>query len=116
MLSKIFFVVLSVSIMFISCGREESFDETLLIGKWKQGDLYYKYLSDYNGASWDESDDVHEDEAQPFTWSLVGSKLRQIHDAFGMPLPKTYTVTELTATTLKYRDAFNKRYSFIKVE
>jgi hypothetical protein len=102
----------------ISCDTliEQSFDETLLYGKWQSNTLFYKYLSDGSGTTWDTSDDVTEAEAQKFTWTLVQSELTHIHVMeLGGTVPKVYTVTELTDSTLKYHDDFDKNFSFIKV-
>ena len=109
-------VCFSFSVLFNSCEEEEAFfQESLLIGKWASGTVYYKYLSDYSGKTWDTSDDVTEAEAQSFTWTLVKSELTHIHIMeVGGNVPKVYTVTELTATSLKYKDDFGKTYSFIK--
>jgi hypothetical protein len=106
-----------ITFLTVSCEpTEESFDESLLIGKWKSGTEYYKYLSDGTGATWDTSDDVTEDEAQPFTWTLVKSELTQIHILEGGgTLPKVYTVTELTETSLKYHDDFGGNFSYTKI-
>ena len=106
-----------ISLLAASCQKEEeSFDSSLLIGKWQSGTLYYKYLSGGSGATWDTADDVSEAEAQTFTWTLVGSELTQNHKLdMGGTVPKVYTVTELTATTLKYRDSFYIKSSFTKV-
>ena len=93
-----------------------TYDESLLFGKWKSNTLYYKYLSDGTGKTWDTADDVNEAEAQSFTWTLVKSELTHIHIMeMGTTVPKIYTVTELTATTLKYKDSFNVSHSFTKV-
>lgn len=109
-------VCFSFTILFNSCEMEEtSFDESLLIGKWVSGTVNYKYLSDHSGKTWDTSDDVSEAEAQPFTWTLVQSELTHIHIMqVGGNVPKVYTVTQLTSTTLKYKDDFGKTYSFTK--
>ena len=73
-------VCFSFSVLFNSCEVEDSFfDESLLIGKWASGTVFYKYLSDHTGKTWDTSDDVTEAEAQPFTWTLVKSELTHIH-------------------------------------
>jgi hypothetical protein len=96
---------------------EAIYDETLLYGKWKSGTLYYKYLSGGTGKTWDTADDVTEAEAQSFTWKLVQTELTHIHIMqMGTTVPKVYTVTELTATTLKYKDSFNVSHSFTKVD
>ena len=109
-------VCFSFSVLFNSCTKEPtSFDETLLIGKWVSGTVFYKYTSDYKGKTWDTSDDVTEAEAQSFTWTLVQDQLTHIHILeVGGNVPKVYTVTELTATALRYQDDFGKSYSFTK--
>jgi hypothetical protein len=108
---------LSFSILFNSCTKEDaSFDEALLVGKWVSGTVFYKYASDYTGGTWDTADDVTEDEAQPFTWSLAKAQLTQIHIMeVGGNIPKVYTVTELTSNSLKYKDDFGTTFSFTKV-
>jgi len=110
-------VCFSFSILFNSCEEDQSFfQESFLIGKWVSGTVYYKYSSDYSGKTWDTSDDVTEAEAQSFTWSLVQSELTHIHIMeVGGNVPKVYTVTELTATSLRYKDDFGKTYSFTKL-
>jgi hypothetical protein len=108
---------LVISFLAVSCEpAEETFDESLLIGKWQSGTLFYKYLTDGTGGTWDTSDDVTEAEAQFFTWTLVKSTLTQIHVLeMGGSVPKVYTVTELTATSLKYKDDFGVAFSFTKI-
>jgi hypothetical protein len=106
-----------IAFLSVSCEpTEESFDESLLTGKWLSGTLYYKYLANGTGATWDTADDVTEAEAQTFTWTLVKSELTHIHVLeTGGSVPKVYTVTELTATSLKYHDDFSANFSFTKV-
>ena len=106
-----------LTFLAVSCEPEEqSFDESLLIGKWQSGTVFYKYLADGTGGTWDTADDVTEDEAQPFTWTLVKSELTHIHILeMGGTVPKVYTVTELTETTLKYHDDFGGDFTFTKV-
>ena len=105
-----------VSILAVSCETEPiSFEESLLIGKWQSGTLFYKYLNDGTGGTWDTFDDVTEEEAQAFTWTLIAADLTHIHILeIGGSVPKVYTVTELTATSLKYHDDFSS-FSFTKV-
>jgi len=106
-----------ITLLFASCSSDEpDFDEGLLIGTWRSGTEYYKYLANYTGSTWDTSDDVSEDEALPFTWNLVKSELQQIHlIEMGGSIPIYYTVVELTSSSLKYKDTFNKTFSFTKV-
>ena len=115
----VFSLVLSVFFFFNSCNREsENLDKTLLYGKWKSGDLYYRYDSNGWGATWDESEDVREDEAQRYRWTLSKAELMQMHElemAGSFDIPKYYTITELTASTLRYKDDF-RSFSFTKVQ
>lgn len=106
----------SLAILLNSCEEEETgFQESYLIGKWISGTIHYKYATDHSGTTWDTSDDVTEAEGQKFTWTLVESELTHIHIMeVGGNVPKVYTVTELTSTTLKYKDDFGKTYSFKK--
>ncbi|RPH33398.1 MAG: hypothetical protein EHM93_05460 [Bacteroidales bacterium] len=110
------FTCLSIALIFNSCKKdEESFDESLLIGKWQSGTVWEKYSADHKGGTWDTSDGVYEDDAQAFTWSLEKSDLTQIHIMeIGGNVPKYYTVTELTSTTLKYKDDFGISRTFSK--
>jgi hypothetical protein len=106
-----------ISFMAVSCEpEEESFDQSLLIGKWQSGTLFYKYLDNGTGGTWDTGDDVTESEAQAFTWTLVASELTHIHLLeIGGSVPKIYKVTELTTTSLKYQDDFGVKFSFTRV-
>ncbi len=100
-----------------SCQKEEEeFDETQLVGKWQCGTLYEKYSDDHTGSTWDTSDDVSEEEAQKFTWTLEKSTLTQIHIMeMEASVPKVYTITKLTSTTLCYEDDYGTSHTFTKV-
>ena len=105
-----------LALMMVSCEEETFFEEELLPGKWRSGTLYYRYFSGGTGYTWDTSDDVTEDEAQNFTWTLVKSELTHIHILeIGGTVPKVYTVKELTTTRLRYEDDFGKSYTFTRV-
>jgi hypothetical protein len=108
---------LVAGLILVSCEKDEVFDESLLVGRWNSGTLYYRYLANGTGYTWDEKDDVREEEAQHFTWTLQGASLTHIHIMeIGGSVPKYYTVTELTSGTLRYRDVFFKSFSFTRVD
>lgn len=95
--------------------QKEKFDKTLLPGYWVSGTVHEFYNANGTGYTWDTEDDVTEEEAQPFTWTLEKATLTQIHQMeMGGNVPKTYTVTKLNATTLEYHDDYGKYYTFIK--
>jgi hypothetical protein len=118
-----FYLALSAILTFmVVCCEEDttSFDQTLLYGKW-QGTweskvVYYKFFDDETGYTWVPADDVTEEEATTFTWTLVQAEFTQIYvGTMGQTVPKVYTVDELTASTLKYHDDFDT-YSFTKAK
>ena len=113
------FLSLALAMLFItSCTKEETeegFDESLIIGKWQSGSLFERYDSDKSGVSWDTADDVTEEEAQAFTWTITKDQLEQIHIIEnGGKVPKVYTITELTVSSLKYKDDYGQTKSFSK--
>ena len=118
------FLFLGVLLFFNSCKKEESanqtsFDQKLLIGKWHlNNSVFYKYNTDSTGTTWDVSDpDITEADAQKFNWKLEGSKLIENHylETTGGTLPKTYTITELSASKFSKKDNFDKVETFTKV-
>lgn len=121
-MKRIIFISLGLALTVLvisSCAKEEtdevSFDETLIIGKWKSGTLFERYDSDNNGASWDTADDVTEAEGQAFTWTITKDQLEQIHIIEnGGKVPKVYTITELNSTLLVYKDAYGETKTFSK--
>jgi hypothetical protein len=115
----LFFSCLALIALFTtSCSDDSvdpSFDESLIIGTWQSSTLFERYDLDYSGATWDTSDDVTEDEAQEFTWTITKDELEQIHIiANGGNVPKVYTITDLTESTLVYEDSYGESTSFIK--
>ena len=113
-------VCLLLSVGVSSCGLfgggEKEFDPSLLIGKWEENGLYERYDSNGKGATWNIKDDVPEEEAQPFNWTLSGSTLSQEHILFnGAIVPKTYKVTELNGDKLSYHDNYGVNHYFTKV-
>ncbi|WP_164977491.1 lipocalin family protein [Ancylomarina salipaludis] len=116
---RLILLSLSLTALFTtSCTKDEtqpSFDESLIIGKWKSGTLFERYDADQSGATWDTADDVTEPEAQEFTWTITKDQLEQIHIIVnGGLVPKRYTITDLTETTMKYEDDFGVTKSFSK--
>jgi len=110
-------IAIIIIVGFTACPiKPPDFDSKMLVGKWQSNTLFEKYHSDFTGTTWDTADDVFEDEAHPFDWELDGNTLTQIHKMeMGGVIPKTYTVTELTDSTFKYRDNYDKSYSFHKI-
>lgn len=119
------FLFLSSVLLINSCKKEDtseqmSFDQKLLVGKWQlNNSVFYKYNADNTGTTWDVSDpDITEADAQKFNWKLDGAKLIEEHylETTGGTFPKTYTITELSASKLSKKDNFDKVETFTKVD
>lgn len=110
------FLTIGVSSCGLFGGGEQELDPALLVGKWEENGLYERYYSNGKGLTWDTKDDVSEEEAQPFTWTLSGTTLSQEHILFnGAIVPKIYTVSELSSTKLSYHDNYGVNHYFTKV-
>lgn len=123
-LHRLVLVAFVAAICFTSCVKETpTFNRSNLIGKWvittngTTGTEFWRYDADSTGVTWDTADDVSEEEGQAFTWTLEGDQLTQIHkfESSGAVVPKTYTVTTLSASKLVYKDNYSQSYEFSKV-
>src|SRR5574344_2804720 len=102
-MKKIIIAISAVLLIVAGCTKK-NFDKTLLYGTWASGTLHEKYLSNGSGYTWDLADSVYEADAQTFTWQLDGDQLTQYHqmESSSAVVPKLYTITTLTETTLIY--------------
>ena len=112
-----FLLLLSVS----SCGGlitddDDSFDASMLYGRWQEGTVFERYDDTGLGATWDSNDDIGEEEAQLFKWSLDGSTLVHEHIGTYVTVPKVYTITTLNATQLTYHDDYGTTHYYSKVD
>ena len=133
-MKKLLHILLGLIIVLClgACGEiilENDIDVSKLYGKWQEGSVFERYYENpiervlitgdtvyANGTTWDESDDVSEDEAQLFNWTLTGSTLKHEHAGVFVTVPKIYTVTSLTSSSLVYQDDFGVTHHFSKVE
>lgn len=100
-------VILFALFFLASCGpiNEKYFNVKYLFGEWKEGTVHDKYFEDGTGYTWDTSDDVEEDEALPFKWTLSQDTLLLNHVLWnGAIVPKIYLVTTLDSLNLVYED------------
>lgn len=95
--------------------EHKTLDRSLMIGYWQSGTVYEYYNGNGTGYTWDTADDVTEEEAQPFSWTLSETTLTQNHQIeMGGVVPKRYTVTTLNSSVLCYHDDYGNNYIFNK--
>ncbi|GHV00017.1 hypothetical protein FACS1894159_05000 [Bacteroidia bacterium] len=133
------------AIVAVSCSKDEvNFDQSLLIGKWetttdvsigaKSGKFYCRFDQGGTGVTWFPADDITEAEGSPFTWTLSKNQLDEYFQQENLGAPaltltiatttragaqvyEGYTITELTASSLKYTDNVDKakKWAFSKL-
>lgn len=75
----------------------ENVDDNTLIGKWNTQSTseFWKFYADHTGKTWDESEDIYENETNlVFTWQIADShRIEMIFHGYGnMAIPKKYDV------------------------
>jgi hypothetical protein len=124
MMKRILYFLVSflvVSALFQSCGKEEEFNEKLLIGNWKPISgtrMYFRYNPNGTGVTWNPDEDYGPDDGKKFIWKLEKTELEQRHNIEIIDediIIRLYTVSELNETTLRYRDDFGS-YSFTRMD
>ena len=124
------FLFLVIVLGLGACQKPEeiSFDVSLLYGKWQEGSVYERYYASaiervlpngdtvqVNGTTWDVSDDVTEEEAQLFNWTLTGATLKHEHVGTFVTVPKVYTIIMLSSNNLVYKDDYGVTHHYSKV-
>ena len=107
-----------LAVFATSCNSKENtdIDANQIYGKWRDGTVYERYDSGGTGATWDTSDDVTEDEAQPFSWTLDGTRLVQEHQGeMSFVVYKQFNVTKLDANNFNYVDDYGSGHNFVRV-
>lgn len=93
------------------------FDEDLLIGVWKENELYYRYNDDGTGVTWDLADDVQEDEGTEVEWTLDHNLFTHLyHMEIGGIIPKVYNMKVLDLDVMEYEDDYGVNHKFSRVE
>ncbi|MBQ0008582.1 MAG: hypothetical protein KBT40_07680 [bacterium] len=117
-MKKFYFIAIIAIIAVMSSCKKEDDDETplpadkidvsLIPGKWNTGTEYWVFEESSLGKTWDEADDVTEEEAQQLRWEVSGNKFIITHiGEMGEEIPKSYYFTKLTYSTFKLKDEFS---------
>ena len=112
----------------VGTGPDSDIDKTLLYGTWQEGSVYERYYAtpidfrlpngntvQVNGTTWDAADDISEEEAQAFNWTLTGSTMVHEHVGTFITVPKVYTINTLTSNQLTYSDNYGRTHYYSKI-
>lgn len=120
---------LLVTLLTVSCGKEKPEEPTktyseLIVGRWATdaAEPYFEvYEANNTGKMWDTADDVQEDEADHFDWTMdeANKQFTQIvHFQGGQgDVPQLCNILILNETTLKYNnDALKREVTLTRVQ
>ena len=119
MKKHLFLIIGCLLMVFVSsCNPTENtdVDANQIYGKWRDGTVFERYDSDGTGVTWDTADDVTEEEAQPFSWTLNDTRLTQEHyGEMSFVVYKQFNVTKLDANNFNYVDDYGFGHNFVRV-
>ena len=120
-----------VTLLAVSCKKDKKEESTpsnppkpyseLIVGRWKTADggHFEVYDADGHGHMWDPADDVEEEEADTFEWSIDEHKqmTQIIHFHSGAAdLPQYCNILKLNSTTFKYNnEGWRAEYTLTRV-
>lgn len=95
-------------------------EEGQLYGKWREGatQVYWRYEEDGTGVTWDEGEDVHEEESNlTYTWTVRGDVLTHVFSGAqgNQAVPKVYTITEVDEGHMVWKDDYGMTKTLSKV-
>ena len=118
-------VAFLVTLTTMSCKKEKPATKTyseLIVGRWKTADggHYEVYNANGTGHMWDPADDVQEDEADNFDWSIDegNKKMTQIIHFQGEQgdIPQYCSILTLDENTFKYNnEGWKAQYTLTRV-
>ncbi len=116
-------LISTMVITMVACGGNETHinvQEDQLYGLWRKNNTqeYWRYKSDGTGVTWDEGDDITEEESNlTYSWTINGDRLTHVFTGAqgNQAVPKVYTVTEISSTSMQWKDDYSMEYSLTKV-
>lgn len=96
-------------------------DENQLYGKWQEGStqVYWRYVSDGTGVTWDEGEDISEEESNlTYSWSVRGDVLTHVFTGIqeNQAVPKVYTITEIDESHMLWKDDYGMTKTLTKLQ
>ena len=98
-----------------------SVSEDQLYGCWvkENSEEYWRYNENGTGVTWDEADDISEEESNlSFTWTVREDELTHIFrgEMDNQAVPKVYTIKAINNNTMRWEDDYGISYKLNKVD
>lgn len=109
------------SLVLVGCEPESvsvSIDANKLVGTWYAMDKtqeFWRFDSNFNGQTWDESEDVQEGEGVNFNWVVSADQLQlDFYGQMGQHVYFDYTFTAQNDTSFTWKDHYGNSRTFIR--
>lgn len=113
----------SLTLLLAGCHEKETHitvEPEQVVGKWQYENTkeYWRYRSDFTGVTWDEGEDVSEEESNlTYEWTLSGDQLTHVFSGAqgNQAVPKVYTITEIDESRMVWKDDYGMTKVLLKV-
>lgn len=123
---KIIITVALMALMMTACSLFDkephiTVNESQLYGKWQEGStqVYWRYAYDGTGVTWDEGEDIMEEESNlTYTWTVRGDVLTHVFTGAqdNQAVPKVYTITFIDDSRMEWKDDYGMTKTLTKLE
>lgn len=118
---KLVILFMGVFLLMTSCKKENpvTIDASLLPGKWlhEGTEEYWRYYANGNGVTWDESEDISEEESNlTFQWTLSGDVLTHVFtgSSGNQAVPKVFYVNYINGSIMQWTDDYGSTIHLIR--
>ena len=118
---KLVILFFGVFLLMTSCKKENpvTIDASLLPGKWlhEGTEEYWRYYANGNGVTWDESEDISEEESNlTFQWTLSGDVLTHVFtgSSGNQAVPKVFYVNYINGSIMQWTDDYGSTIHLIR--
>lgn len=118
---KLVILFMGVFLLMTSCKKETpvTIDASLLPGKWlhEGTEEYWRYYANGNGVTWDESEDISEEESNlTFQWTLSGDVLTHVFtgSSGNQAVPKVFYVNYINGSIMQWTDDYGSTIHLIR--
>ena len=119
-------VVMAAALLMTSCSLFDKenhihVEEGQLYGKWREGtsQIYWRYVPDGTGVTWDEGEDILEEESNlTYNWTVNGDVLTHVFTGAqeNQAVPKVYTITAIDASRMEWKDDYGMTKTLTREE
>lgn len=84
--------------------------QNLILGLWQSGEhVFYRFIEDGTGHTWDTKDDLSESEASPFQWKITKSDDLVLTYQLRIRgfIPRMYQIDQLNEDIFQFHDPYS---------